>query len=153
MAGSLLHTPSEIIQALMVAQGYGTLPSTSLTSWPISRDKENTAAESTITVYDDEGVDRGRIMFNGARLGMEAYQIRVRAPTPAAAWLKARLVAVAMDALYLVTVPLDLTSLVRKYYTVHSINRGQLIPLHENKPTSAHGVVVFNCLSVIKMNP
>lgn len=150
MAGSLLHSPADIIRYLMVAQGYGSLPSLSST-WPISVGRENKEAESTITVYDDEGRDRGRIMNDGSRPVLEGYQIRFRSTDPKAAFLKARATMVAMDALYLVTVPIADSAGVRRYYTVHSINRGLLINLSENLPTSSHGIYVCNCLSSIKM--
>lgn len=150
MAGSLLHSPADVIRHLMVARGYGTLPSSN-GAWPISVDKENKGAESTITVYNDEGIDRGRIMIDGHRPNLEGYQIRFRSTDPKAAWLKARAVAVAMDALYLVTVPINDEGGVRRYYTVHSVNRGLIIPLQDNVPDSIHGVCVFNALSSIKM--
>lgn len=149
MSGVLTHTPAQILRQLLVDAGHGTLPASSGT-WPVSANKENRALDSTITVYDDEQRDRGRVMTDGSRPVLEAYQIRFRAPTPALAWAKANAVCVALDSVYQETVSITDSDGTRRRYAVHSINRGPLIPLHETTPESSHGVFVCNCTSSIK---
>lgn len=119
MAEISQHSASEIIAALLVARGLGSVPvSVSPQSeWPVYIEDEPSDPDNVVTVYLTSSDDHGRVM-EGERQVHFGVQIRIRSTTFSVGHLKARAIALDLDEVYQQNVMVADQS-----YTVHSVNR------------------------------
>jgi hypothetical protein len=83
-------SPAQLIAQFLVNQGVGSAPAGAL-AWPISVgfSPDGTGAQdSSITIYDTEGVGDGRILFTGEEINHPGVQVRVRAQAYGDGWGK-----------------------------------------------------------------
>lgn len=119
MPGSLTHSPADILRRLLINLGLGTLPTTTVTSWPIRAHNESDTPDNQITIYDTVGKKNGRTMFDGEVQEHHGFQIRIRSSNSVDGYTKARAIAVTLDeVIYQNNVVIGGTT-----YCVHSVTR------------------------------
>lgn len=103
MSGSLTHSPSQILQKLLVDLSLGTLASDG-GSWPITAGQEPdtpTGRGSTIFVRETEGILQGRSMLSGYVFEKHGLNIGVRDTRYGDGRTKAQAIAIALDSVTL----------------------------------------------------
>lgn len=123
-----VDSPAEIIQALLIANGYGTLGGSGGT-WPIwaSYFPADANGDLGVCITDTFGTDDGRLMQTGERVLHWGIQVRVRADDHRTGWAKAEGIASFLDTLVNTVVVVPATG---KGYTVAEVTRkGQVIPV------------------------
>lgn len=96
MSGALTHSPSQVIQQLLVDLGIGTLPSAG-GSWPITASQERDKPDNVITVYDTAGVPDGRTMIDGVMQEHYGFQVKIRGDKHSTGYSKASEIQNAID--------------------------------------------------------
>ena len=96
MPGTLTHSPADITRYLLVASGYGTLPSAS-GSWPIHVSQLPSTPDSVMLVKGTANVHQGRVHIDGEVQERHGIQILVRGIPYTAVHTKSNLVAIALD--------------------------------------------------------
>lgn len=71
------YTVADILRTLLVDLGVGTMPEDE-DPWPIFVAQEPTLPDNTITIFDTEGMFRGRIQVTGKMDEKPGIQIRIR---------------------------------------------------------------------------
>lgn len=95
MPGQLLHSPADVLRRALIATTLGADPPAA--PWPVYAATEPNAPDNVVTVYDTAGVTGARDL-TGDRDEYHGIQVRVRGETFQVGFVKARAVAVAMDA-------------------------------------------------------
>lgn len=144
----LLHSPADIVGALLVALGYGASPPA--TPWPIYVTSEPDQPDECMTVVDREGRDHGREMVLGERQEHRGVQVMVRSKSSRAGYEKAAAVAIAFDEVVRSNqVVLDGTP-----YIVRSIMRTtQVLPLGRDGAASGRERFSINALVSVRRLP
>jgi len=146
MAGSLAHSPADVIRWLLVQLGVGTDPTlATLGAWPVYDDSEPDQPDDVLTVYDTAPRVHGRTHPDGETQQHYGVQVRVRAATKTQAWAKANGVATAFDNQYQ-----DVVRVGSVDYEVHAVHHGGVIRLGKTVPTSKRSVYTVNALAAIK---
>lgn len=79
---TLLHSPAEIVQQMMIDDAVGSDPEVEpVGDWPVSSTTEPDEPDQSITVYDTTGLDDGRGQTDGGLWSHFGLQFRVRAST------------------------------------------------------------------------
>lgn len=77
MTGKLSHRPSQMIQQLLINNGFGTDPSTN-SSWPVFYAREPDRNDNQITVLDRAGITGPRLGLPSIRHVHRGLQILIR---------------------------------------------------------------------------
>lgn len=85
---TLANSPADVIGQMMIDMSLGT-DSDDNGEWPIFVNSEPSTPDNCITVYDTAGIDNGSDMILGRLMQYHGFQVRVRAKTHRAGWLKA----------------------------------------------------------------
>lgn len=143
MSGSLTHSPAEIIRQLLIDLGVGTASG----SWPVKFATEPDNPDNVITVYNAAGRSSGRVQNGGERQEHHGFQVRVRSTSESVGYVKARVIAVALDEnVLLTTVTVDSST-----YRIQSISRtGDVISLGKNHPTTNLNLFTINALASLR---
>jgi len=96
MSGALKHSPSDVIQQLLIDLGQGTAVADS-GAWPVYASQTPDTPDSCITVVDTAGQKQGRMMVDGEVQEFPGVQVMVRCANPVTGWTKARAITVALD--------------------------------------------------------
>jgi hypothetical protein len=140
------HSPSEILQKLLIQAGLATLPLVeTTTTWPAYITNKPSRPDACIILTDTPPKMDGRIAFDGEVMQHEGIQIMVRATTHQLGWAKINAIAGAFDEdVYLETVHVDNTN-----YVVHAIKRANgPLPLGK-EPESTRLLFTLNVLATI----
>lgn len=139
------HTPADVIRYLLISLDLGSLP-TDLEDWPIFYGDEPNTPDNCITLYDTPGTDQGRSMIDGALFGFYGFQVRVRAATKSAGYLKALGIQTVMaQSVIRETVTIEGTG-----YFVHSIsNIGDVLDLGK-PPQSSRVLFTINAVTSVR---
>lgn len=119
MAGTLVHSPADILSRVLIALGHGVDPPGDATNWPVFVSQEPSTPDNVITLYDTEVRDLGRHMADGYREIMHGVQVRVRSYTYALGWAKINALAIALDS----SVYQELVTIGVNSYNVHAVTR------------------------------
>lgn len=139
MPNELLHSPADVLAAHLVASELGTAPSG---VWPVYVNDMADIPDQAISVSDTEGLDHGRLMPTGEAAGHKGFQIRVRAKTKNAAWLRADAIRNWLTTIYGATVHVDSSN-----YTIGRITTiGKAIYNGRERPPSARPVYSINAM-------
>jgi hypothetical protein len=143
---NLTHDPADIIRHLIIALGSGTLPSEN-GSWPVFSINEPDTPDNCITVYNTQGSNEGRIMFDGQFVDNPGIQVRVRGVSHAVSYAKAKTIEFKLDTeVYNDTIIIDSST-----YLIQSIGRtGMLLPLGKDSPSSKRYVFTLNSIAQIR---
>lgn len=152
MANTLLHSPAEVIQQLLIDLGLGTSPEVSpLQAWPVYSTNEpadgQQVSDNVITVYDTTGKGSGRSMHDGQVLGNFGFQIRVRARDHTTGWQKADAIQTTLaESVYQETVGIGSS----RYFVHAVVNVGDVLALGTEAPGSRRSVFTINALCPIR---
>jgi len=146
MAGSLAHSPADILRYSLIALGLGADPTAVSPTWPIYVGAEPNVPDNVITLYDTEGRSDGRMNPTGERAEHHGIQVRVRAINHTTGYAKARAIAVALDeSIVLTTVTISGTT-----YLIHAVSRtSDVIPLGKDVSTSKRSLFTINALAAL----
>lgn len=146
MSGALSHSPSEIIQNLMVDLGLGVLPSVG-GNWPIYRSGLPDAPANTIGVIRTAGRLQGRRHPTGETIEHYGIQITVRGATPTIGDTKVRAIADSFDT----NVLRDSVTIGSDVYVVQAITRASgPIELGDESPESKRQLFTLNITASIR---
>jgi hypothetical protein len=95
MAGSLTHTPAQIVRQLLITLGVAKLPPAK--PWPAYFINEPPSPDNLITVYTTVGKKHGKTMPDKERQLHHGIQIRVRANTDNVGYKKMNEIVTALD--------------------------------------------------------
>lgn len=136
MSGSLTHSPSQIVQRLLVDLSLGTLASAA-GSWPIvcgEEPDETTGRGSQIFVAGTEGLLQGRSNIDGFVFEKHGIQIRIRDTRYEDGRTKASAIQVALDAVVLRSVVISSST-----YIVTGFHRnGSVVEIGREIGTNRH---------------
>ena len=145
MAGTLTHSPADVLRRVLIALAQGTDPSDN-GAWPIYASREPNLPDNAITVYDTQGRDDGRRQTDGERMEHFGFQVRTRAIDFPTGYTKARAVAVVMDKnIYDEAVTLDSTN-----YLLHSVSRTTDVLYIGDDPASRRALFTVNGVLTVK---
>lgn len=145
MAGSLDHSPADVLTSILIELGIGTEKSEN-TDWPIVPNYEPNAPDNVITIYDTEGRLRARRQIDGQQMTQHGIQVRVRGNQPTTLYVKANDITTALDSsINTYTVTLDSST-----YCVQSIGRiGDIVHVGKDEE-SKNTIVTINALMLVK---
>ncbi len=148
MSGSLAHSPSEIIQNLIVDLGLGVLPSAG-GSWPVYRAGVPDTPDNVIAVIGTAGVIQGRNHATSETIQHFGLQITVRATTHTIGDAKIRAIATSFDE----NVLRDSVTISSNVYVVQAITRKSgPIPLGDESPESKRQIFTLNITASIRQS-
>lgn len=144
----MTHSPADIIRTLLITLGLGVDPD-SAGQWPIFSDREPTAPDEVITVYNTQGRSDGRVM-EGEVQGPRGIQVRLRSKTPQSGWEKADAIRTALaESIYRNIV---VVGAVR--YLVQSVAKiGDVIALGKDSTNSQRNLFTINAVTTIRVLP
>ena len=146
MSGSLTHSPSQIMQKLLVDLSLGTLASAA-GSWPITAGQwpdEATGLDDAIFIRGTEGIVQGRSMLDGYQFEKHGITIHVRDTRYGDGRTKAQAIAIALDGVTLRSVTID-----ESVYVVSGFHRsGSVLELGREGETSRYLFNVNGYLTV-----
>jgi len=143
----LTHSPADVIRKLLVDLSLGALASeASATNWPVYFSAEPVTPDNAITVYDTPGVNSGRSMVDGKKMGLYGFQVRVRATDARVGWIKAHAIqATLAEVVYDETVVIGASR-----YLVHAVSKiGDVLSLGKDL-NSARSLFTLNAVTTIK---
>lgn len=144
---TFLHSPADILAALLVAQSQGgDAEASPLPAWPVYVTDEPGAPDNVLTVFDTAPVLNGRRMADGVQVQHYGLQVRVRGAAPAAGWAKARSLAVFLAE----TVRLNRVTLEASQYLVSAVSQTSLLSLGKESPESKRVLYTVNCLAAMR---
>jgi hypothetical protein len=118
---SFRSSPADIVRQLLLDLGL----SASAGKWVTYVGFLPDTPDNALCVYDTAGIPDGRIMRTGRQIVHEGIQIRVRGLSYPEVWVKAKMIAVGLDALHKVLVALSSA----EAYTLLNVSRtGDIIP-------------------------
>ena len=153
MPGLYLHSPARILSKLLIALNAGAEPNQttpSLVTWPIYWDNEPDGSgvpANLISVYDTQGIDKGREMVTNERATYEGLQVRVRASDKEQGYAKTQAIAVLLDQIYQRTVSIGTSS-----YTIQSVMRTSMTPQGREVGQTGRRVWFVNGLITLRMD-
>lgn len=146
MPDTLTHSPQNVVRQLLVDLGLCTpLSFPAFTNEPPTPD-------DCVTVYGPQGVDHGRTAPDSERQSHHGIQVRIRSRLEEVGYAKARLIALALDAVYDrgVTVE-EFGEVGGASYVIHSINRtGEVLSLGREVGVSKRNLFVINALTTLR---
>ena len=124
----VVDSPAEIIQALLIANGYGALGGSGGT-WPIwaSYFPSDADGDLGVCITDTVGTDNGRLMQTAERTLHWGIQVRVRADDHRTGWSKIKDIAEFLDAVQ--NTPVNVPATGKGYTVVEVTRRGQVVPV------------------------
>ena len=144
MPGLLATTPAKVIRQLLIDLG---LASDGGPSWPAYSPNVPDLPNVMIAVTDTAGRDGGREMATGERAEHDGIQILLRDVDEDSGFLKAKQVAIALDA-----VSYENVSVGGHTYTVATIVRtGPVLPLGKAVPSSKRWMFSINAVVSLRM--
>lgn len=148
MSGQLNHSPAQILQYYLDDQLLATLPESD-GSWPVFAGLLPDTPSNAICVYNTESKLDGRENINGEMQEHHGIQIRFRSDTYSAGWQKAVAVALNLDALHRVEVPIG-----SETYLIQAVSRtGGIIDLSMDEvPATRRRNFVLNALMSVREN-
>lgn len=141
MPGLLLHSPADVLRQLLVDMSLAVDYVDDRTSWAAFASGEPDLPDDSITIYDTEGREHGRDMPTGERATHDGFQIRVRSRNHKVGYIRARLIAIALDEeVENVQVDVDDNS-----YLVKAVTRtGGILPIGKDIPGSKRNLFTIN---------
>lgn len=148
MSGALSHSPADVVRYMMIDLSLGTIP-TAGGSWPINVSVEPDSPDNCITIYDTEGIQSGSEQVGGEVQEHHGFQVRVRSPTHAVGYAKARAIAQALDTL----VAYETVTISSNTYRVESVSRrGDVLVLGKDMSNTKRDLFTINYLvSITKL--
>lgn len=141
----LLHSPAQIVAALLVAKGLGTDPAGG-GAWPVFHAGEPQSPDQVLTVYDTTPKDDGRSQLSGEVFQHYGFQCRIRAATHAAGWAKAAAVRTALDqSVYYAHVTVDGTE-----YLIEGVSGTNVLTLGKESPSSKRSLFTVNGICPVR---
>ena len=98
MSGSLTHSPSRILQQLLIDLGVATAPADG-GSWPVYHGQEPDTPDNCVSVFVTAGIKQGRTHIDGEVYEIPGYMIRVRAQNEDEGWTEANAICAGDDGL------------------------------------------------------
>lgn len=145
MPGVLTHSPARVLASALIQRGLGTTPLTGGgSSWPIHYASEPPTPDAVITVFDTEGVVRGRTMGDGEQQEKHGVQVRVRAGTHKIGFSKINTLCVALDQ----DVYQDFVNIEGSQYLIHCVSDRTAIN-HLGKDTQTNKLDVFTVNALV----
>lgn len=155
MPGTLANSAADVLGILLVDLGLGTAPVTvgRQGEWPVYTEDEPDTPDNCITIYDTEGVGRGKTMPDGEVQEAHGIQVRVRAKTHTVGFAKAREIAVTLDPLSMRTVSVP-TGNVTNRYRIWSLSRiGDVLAIGKQFPANKRRLFTLNYLVSLRQLP
>lgn len=149
MSVTLLHSPSRIIAALLIAGGQGADPAISpVGAWPVYANTEPDTPDNCITITNTEGSSDGRDMDSGELDQHWGLQFRFRGTTNPITLAKVMAVRNWIaKSVFQTKVTVEGT-----VYTVWSLNKiSSPIDLNKDKPNTMRSIYTINCTSPIRL--
>lgn len=143
----LLHSPADVIARMLIAMGYGVMPTTPPTSWSIHVGNEPAAPDNAITVYNTSDQGDGRSQITGERWQHYGFQIRVRSASQPVGYVKAQAIAVALDE----DVYQEQVTVAGSTYLIHSINRTSEVLHLGREKVSDRDIFTINGLCCLRL--
>jgi hypothetical protein len=135
----LRHSAAFIIRQALVNGGLGAEPGAG-PPWPVFASAEPGAPDNVLTVFDTGARDLGRTSPDGMRTEVPGIQVRVRAGTHEAGYLKADEIALFLDSLY--WFPVVVAGIL---YLIHAVHRtGGIASLGRDAPTGTRRIFTVN---------
>lgn len=146
MAGSLSHSPADVIRRLLIALGAGSDPDAAVLGvWPVYVDLEPPAPDNVLTVYDTTPRVHGRTHPVGTTQLHYGVQVRIRATTTAVGWTKGNAITEVFDGMYQDPITVGGT-----LYHVHAVHHSGIIRVGKDSPTTKRSLFTINALTVLK---
>lgn len=148
MAGTLQHSPADVLRYLLIDHSMGGLPSgVSNADWSIFVDNEPDSPDNCITVYNSVSKQNGRVMV-GEVCELHGIQVRVRSQISKTGYNKIREIAVEIDE----NVIIDTVTIGTATYCVHSFKRTtDIISFGKDTPNqSKRHIHTFNGLLTVR---
>lgn len=143
MDGSMVHTPAEIVQQLLVDLGLATIGG----AWAVYENSLPDDPDNAIAVDDVEGRLQGRTQVDGRMQGVHGLSIVVRGVDQRTARTRANLIATALDE----TVNQNLVTISSNSYRVHAISRtSDTMSLGKDGTNSRRRLFSINAVASIK---
>jgi hypothetical protein len=151
MTGALTHSPADILRYIIIAHGWGSLPSgITNADWSVFVDNEPDRPDNCITIYNTPSKYNGRIHY-GMVQELHGIQVRIRSALSNIGYTQARGIAVELDEqLYMESVTIG-----NRTYSVKSFNRkGDVLAFGKDSPTpTKRSIHTFNGLLVVNSCP
>lgn len=147
MTQTLNHSPADVVSILLIDLEVGENPDlVERPSWPVFTRSEPALPDEVITVYDTVGMSQGRLMVDGELVDYYGIQVRLRARTDDAGWLKMDEVRTALSkGVYQTTVVIGSSE-----YLVHCLHGfSQILPNGKEVGTSERSIFTLNFLATI----
>jgi hypothetical protein len=150
MPGLLLHSPSAIVQQLLIDLALGVEPSGEIAvspDWQVFDHKEPNRPDKCITVFDEEGEDDGRTNPDNERQTRDGVSIKIRGLIEDA-FLKANVISITLDSVSHRVVTIDAT----RYKIWTFIRKGQPRFAGDEPDRDLVSYTVNGLISVRKLN-
>lgn len=146
MAGTLGHSPAQVVAQLLVDMGYGVTPDVRTpTAWASHYGSEPALPDEVLTTRLTGGLSEGTTQFDGVDQERYALQVRVRSMNEDSGWVKANAITVGLHAVNNRLVNVDGTQ-----YLVSTIeSRGKVQSLSKGDPASSLSIHVSNFMAQI----
>lgn len=155
MANTLLHSPADIVEYLLVDKGIGIIPIGDNDIWPVYSSGEPTLPDNCITIKTTDGIQFGRSQQTGEIWSYYGFQVRVRSKKPGVGWAKTNQIQTLLaQSIYreTVTIPTQ-DGVAAKSYLVHCIaGIGNVLYIGKEKETSKRNIHTLNALLVVDGN-
>jgi len=143
------HSPADILQALLVANGKTSEPGDG-EAWPNYVSAEPAAPDNCVTIYDTPGRSSGRAQFDGEVFEAHGFQVRVRATDHATGWRKANEIRQYLaESVYLENVALTIGT-THYHYLIWSVSGLGNVLVLGKEPTSARKLFTINAVASIR---
>lgn len=141
---TLTHPPSQIIRQLLIDLGIAGEPTA---EWPAFHGREPAAPDDCITIYTTQGTVQSRIMVDGKIVEKRGLQVRVRAGTESAGWLRADLIRTTLTQ----NVYKKVVHVGSSNYLVHSADRfGEIMNIGTESPKNIRIIHTMNFVAAIR---
>lgn len=147
MSLPFLQSPAEVLRRVLIGLGVAADPPA--LPWPLYRGLEPADPDDCLTVYDTQGTQDGRSMFDGEAYEHPGFQLRVRARRHGAGHAKASELRHALaERIHMVAVGVSGSGVT---YLLHSVNRiGVVMSLGQDVPTSKRYLFTINGVLAIR---
>lgn len=144
MSTTLIDSPAQIVQALLVQLGLATDPVLNPgAAWPAFVRSEPNVPDDCITVKDTAGVSDGRSMINGELWEHYGFQIRVRSTSDQVGWNQAEAIREGLAKVYMATVKTP----DNQRWTVQAVTGiKEVLPLGKDTSASKRSLFTVNAM-------
>jgi hypothetical protein len=140
MSLPLLHSPADILRALVIDLGQGADPDLG-GNWPVYATNEPSMPDNVITLYDTTPQYDMRAMVDGESSFHWAYQVRVRSASHPAGLVKMDAIRVALDE----QIYANALTLGSAHYVVYNVAKsGGILYLGVDNPSSKRSLFTLN---------